>query len=66
MRLFGPGREITSTEKKENGIDENVGYTNYALSDDSEESEDHANYRSATEYRKRRAKEDRREERRGE
>ena len=37
MRLFGPGREIMSNEKKQSGIEENIGHTNYAMEDDSEE-----------------------------
>ena len=39
MRLFGPGRGITISEKKENGVDKNVGHINYALEDDSKEAE---------------------------
>ena len=36
MRLFGPGRKITSNENEGNNDDKN-GYTNYALELDSKE-----------------------------
>ena len=36
MRLFGPGRKITSNENEGNNDDKN-GYTNYALDIDSKE-----------------------------
>ena len=38
-RLFGPGRKIMSKENEDKSSDTKIGYTNYALEDDSKENE---------------------------